>query len=502
MATNQISWLELYKPKCLKDYYISKKQLDVVKTWIKDFRNKTEDIKPFLIIYSSPGTGKTTLAHLIFEYYNYEIIECNASDTRTKKTIHESIGQICKISVCIDEQNQFKKTAIIMDEIDGLAGGENNSIQELIDIVTKDKDSKTNNTYICPVICTTNSIKDKKLNPLLKQAVILNLNKPSNNDCLKLINKISLLEHFDISEEKKFDIINKAYGDYRQIIMLLFEYYHTLNPIKNKKNITINNINNINNIHLDTKFKYNSLNYDDEIDHYNTIKQIYNVCDTPLEKINYFLTHNTDFENIRHICSDDSNLYYMNFYINIINIINSIQIKEGLKTKDSILSYYNLLYNIYYLIKTADLLNNTIFLDKNWEMLDYFDTIGLALPLNILHKKNTKNNKENNKENNNNNNTHLIQVFQLTHHTQYNFMRQEQALIRKKLNIDYCKIHDIDLINLYYNLKRFKHINKDAIIISESRSKKKKSLSTKENNKFQIDKTYLKIVDKLDELLN
>jgi hypothetical protein len=80
-------------------------------------------------------------------------------------------------------------------------------------------------------------------------------------------------------------------------------------------------------------------------------------------------------------------------------------------------------------------------------------------------------------------------------------MRQEQGLIRKKLNIDYGKTHDIDLINLYYNLKRFKHINKDAIIISDSRSKKKKSLSDNENNKFQINKTYLKIVDKIDELL-
>ena len=53
-----------------------------------------------------------------------------------KKTIRESIGQISKISVCTDEKNKFKDTAIIMDEIDGLAGGESNSVQELIDIIT------------------------------------------------------------------------------------------------------------------------------------------------------------------------------------------------------------------------------------------------------------------------------------------------------------------------------------------------------------------------------
>ena len=69
-----------------------------------------------------PGIGKTTLAYLILEYYNYEIIECNASDTRTKKTIQETLGQISKVSVCLDDNDKFKKTAILMDEIDGLNG--------------------------------------------------------------------------------------------------------------------------------------------------------------------------------------------------------------------------------------------------------------------------------------------------------------------------------------------------------------------------------------------
>ena len=488
MVDNNISWLEKYRPKKLADYYISKKQLDIVKTWIKDFQNKTEDILPFLILYGTAGIGKTTLAYLILEHYDYEIIECNASDTRTKKTIHESIGQISKVSVCIDENNEFKKTAIIMDEIDGLAGGESNSVQELIDIVSKDKDSKKNNTYLCPVICTTNSIKDKKLAPILKQAVVLNLSKPTDANCSKLIDKILLAENFIIPENIRNDIIEKAFGDYRQIIMLLFEYYHNLKILPNK---TLNLI-----THIDIKVDTN-LNYDDEIEHYNTIKQITNVCETPLEKLNYFLTHNINVENIKHICSDDSNLYYMNFYINIINIIYTIQNKEGLKTKESLLLYYKTLYNIYNLLKHADLINNTIFLDKNWEMLEYFDMIGLALPLKILYKKNIKINNDND----NDKNKYLIKDFQLMHHTQYNFMRQEQALIRKKLNIDYSKTHDIDLTNLYYNLKRFKHINKDAIAISDSRTKKKKSISNIEYNKFHIDKIYLKICDKIDELL-
>ena len=474
---NDISWLEKYRPSNLSEYYITKQQLDVVKTWIKDFRNKTEDAKPFLILHGTAGVGKTTLAYLILNYYNYEIIECNASDTRTKKTIRETIGQISKVTVCVDENNNFKEVAIIMDEIDGLAGGESSSVQELIDIVTKDKDSK-NSVYICPVICTSNSIKDKKLQPLLKQGVVLNINKPLLNDCKKLIDKISKMENFDVPKIVKNEIIDKANGDYRQIIMFLFEYYHLLktqaeNPIQNP----------IQNPIIQNQINY----YEDDISHYKTINKISKICETPLEKINYFLTNKIRYEDISYMCSDDSNLYYMNFYINVIQIIFTIQTKNGLKNKDTLLNYYNLLCKIYKLLKDADLLNNSIFLDKNWELLEYFDTIGFALPLKILHDINILDNSK-----------YMIPEFNLYHHTQYNFMRQEQSMIKKKLNIDYTKTHNIDIVNIYFNIRRFMFKNEDNI----NKSKKKKTSKTNlDINKFYIDKLYIKINDKINELL-
>ena len=495
---NTISWLEKYRPKTLSEYYIEKNQLNIVKTWIEDFRNNTDDAKPFLILYGNAGIGKTTLAYLILNYYNYEIIECNASDTRTKKTIRETIGQISKISVCVDEKNKFKKIAIIMDEIDGLAGGESSSVQELIDIVTKDKDSKTS-VYTCPVICTTNSIKDKKLQPLIKQGILLNINKPSTNDCKKLITKISKNENFSILKNDIKNIIDKANGDYRQIIMLLFSYQHSLKYAITDTDKTIVETTNTNTIHknnssLDIKNSsliQSTINYyEEDISHFEIIKKISKTCETPLDKINYFLTNKTRFEDICYMCSVDSNLYYMNLYINIIPIIGIIQNKSRIKTKDSLLKNYKLLYNLYNLIKTADLLNNSIFIDKNWELLDYFDMFGFATPLKILYEYNISNSAN-----------LIIPEFNLCHHTQYNFMRQEQSMIKKKLNIDYIKTHNIDLTNIYYNIKRFSIKYKKEIEISNARSKKKKTTATIEESRFQINKSYLKIIDKINELL-
>ena len=192
----------------------------------------------------------------------------------------------------------------------------------------------------------------------------------------------------------------------------------------------------------------------------------------------------------------------MNLYINIIPIITEIQ-NTLIKTNTDLLKifnlkYYNFLSKLFNLLKNADLLNNSIFLDKNWELLDYFDAFGFTLPLQLLYNKNNLYNSNSNT----NSNTCIIPKFNLCHHTQYNFMRQEQSIIKKKINLDYIKTQNIDLVNIYYNIKRFMINNNDNINISNSRSKKKKSLSSIEENKFHIDKLYIKIVDKIDELLS
>jgi DNA polymerase III delta prime subunit len=486
--SNTISWLEKYRPKTLSDYYISKKQLDVVKEWIKDFRNNTEDIKPFLILHGTAGIGKTTLAYLILEYYNYEIIECNASDTRTKKTIHETLGQISKVSVCIDNNNNFKETAIVMDEIDGLNGGEFNSVQELIDIITKDKDTKSKKN-ICPVVCTCNSIKNKKLQILMKYSVVLNISKPSDHDCMKLINKISSLEKFDIPETNKNEIIEKAFGDYRQIIMLLYIFY---NDLQNK----IDKIENTTLILESKKFSTDNttlnINYaEDDPEYFITIKKINNICETPLEKINYILTNTTKIDDIENVCSEDANIYYMNLYVNIIPILYELQLKKNNSSKDNLLLYYKKLYTIYELLKYSDLLNNKIFIDKNWELLEYFQYIGIALPLHILHTMNLKNT-----------NKYLIPRFNIQHHSQYNFMRQEQSLIRKKMNTDYTLSFETDIFSIYYHIKRFKHMYKLEIENVVNNKKKKSKVIDTHSQKFLINRLYDKIVEKIDDLLS
>ena len=505
LNTNTL-WTEKYRPNSLSEYYIAKDQLDRVKEWITEFKIISEVTKPFLILYGSPGIGKTTLAHLIFNKFGYEIIECNASDTRTKKHIKETIGGISTYSICVDSKNKFKPTGIIMDEIDGLLGSENYGVQELVDtVVIRDKQTKEIKSICCPVICTTNSIKEKKLQPLLRLGVLINIKKPSENDCIKLINKIAKAENFVINDSKKREIITVANGDYRQIIMLLYGYYNDLKKIihlANTQPLLDKNKTNKTNDNMDKELVKTVYQEEDEA-YCKLVREINNFGETPLDKINYFLTHSVSQDIVSYFCSGDSNLFFMNFYSNIISIIAAIQNKQPReKTKEYLLKYYKVLEHVYKCVAECDLMNNTIFVDKNWDLLDHFDFMSVGYPCKILYDFNKKPVNEvqarpeiTSKEVNN----LYVNEFALTHHTQYNFMRQEQVTTKKKLNIDYLETFDTDMINIYYNLKRFQSENEQANT-TITKTKKIKNLSSDEQ-KYVIDRSYIKYLEKLDELL-
>ena len=87
-----VSWLEKYRPKTFKDYLNYKDYKKSVEEWITPFLSKTKTSKPFLVLYGPPAYGKTTLAHCIFHEYDYEPLECNASDTRNKTQIQTEIN--------------------------------------------------------------------------------------------------------------------------------------------------------------------------------------------------------------------------------------------------------------------------------------------------------------------------------------------------------------------------------------------------------------------------
>jgi len=86
--TKKMLLVDKYKPKSLKEVCGNKTIINKLNNWLKNFN--THKMKGFFL-WGKPGIGKTTIAHLVCKENNFDIIEFNASDIRSKKLLKREL---------------------------------------------------------------------------------------------------------------------------------------------------------------------------------------------------------------------------------------------------------------------------------------------------------------------------------------------------------------------------------------------------------------------------
>jgi len=501
--SNGLSWLEKYRPTNLNDYLAYNKFKVIIEEYIVPIKKYKITYKPFLILYGDPGVGKTSLAHCIYDEYNYDKIECNASETRTKRVLSELINTGVN-SVIVGNDGLLKKPGLIMDEVDGITTGECNGIKTLLDYTIlkrinkgeadfKDYQYTTNikkgqyqYKVRYPVICTTNSIKDKKIKPLLDLGILVRVCHPSQISLLTLAKKINTLEHLDLTTILLNNIISVCKPDYRSLIIFLneislFKYTILSNLNNNKSIVKCNNVEyNITNI---SKKEYRILLYNyvsnkittfelnNQLSHYVNLP-IHNLVSNLITHYPIYLKytykmlndmdHNTiilnnksDISNIikyktkyldelSSLIQLDTNLLYYNILENMPKIIGDISNSKLLiinkdKTittrikKERILytikCSLNLLYMYNNIMKLYNNWRNYIEIYKNWDLQDYGNEL-LVFIINVVNQFNYNFGKSNKG----------IQILDTNYHTKYNNMKQYLGLLNNQIIFYYSDI--------------------------------------------------------------
>ena len=235
-----MEWIEKYKPNSLLEYY-NKSLVDKVSNWLDNWVEYNGLIKNSLLLIGPSGVGKTHLANLLFKHYKFnKVIECNANEVRTYSALTRLIDSTTNTKGIykLVESMQEKKTAIIMDEIDGLTLGDKGCMKKILELVyikTKDKTLKKPVKSRCPVINICSSLDNSKVTQIKKHSMIVYVNYPEADELHYLAKKIFKEEKIDFLDYEMLDyIINKRKYDYRSFLFLLRELMFITKKTKKK----------------------------------------------------------------------------------------------------------------------------------------------------------------------------------------------------------------------------------------------------------------------------
>lgn len=112
-----MTWVEKYRPRTLKNVAGNPKAVQNLLEWVSQWREGTP-AKKAVLLYGAPGTGKTSAALALARDLDYDFIELNASDARTRGIIDRIVGSAATTGTLAPGRGKI----IILDEVDGIHG--------------------------------------------------------------------------------------------------------------------------------------------------------------------------------------------------------------------------------------------------------------------------------------------------------------------------------------------------------------------------------------------
>ena len=211
---HNLPWVEKYRPRELKHVILDTHNQQILSNIIE------KNIFPNLLLYGSPGTGKTTTIINITKmylqkYYTFNkenIIHLNASDERGIDIIRNQL-QSFVISKSLHGNG---KKIVILDEIDYMT----ETAQIALKILIEDYNLNVTFCLICNYISKIN-------NPLRNMFVILRFNNLPTSNVESLLSTICNKEGITFSKVKINTITKHFKSDIRSMINCIQTYNHT-----------------------------------------------------------------------------------------------------------------------------------------------------------------------------------------------------------------------------------------------------------------------------------
>lgn len=224
MTAGDELWTVKWAPKTPEDLIGNHSIYEKLKSWLDSWKRGVPSEFRAVLLSGPPGIGKTTMAHMACKQAGYDIVELNASDTRSKKALHEEVREIINNSSLAgffapsakkQADSKLRTQCIIMDECDGMSAGDRGGMAELIQLIKKTK---------VPIICACNDRASPKVRSLANHCLDLRFRRPDGRQVVPRISEICRKEGLTISPNTIEELVASTQADIRQVITLLSTY--------------------------------------------------------------------------------------------------------------------------------------------------------------------------------------------------------------------------------------------------------------------------------------
>jgi replication factor C subunit 1 len=209
----------------------NKGQVEKLQSWLRNWHKSAHygfkkagadgsGIYRAAMLHGPPGIGKTTAAHLIAKLEGYDVVETNASDTRSKRMVEDGLRGVLDTTSLLGffaadgqkVQAGKRKLVLIMDEVDGMSAGDRGGVGALAAVAKK--------TSI-PMILICNERRLPKMKPFDHITLDLPFRRPTVEQIRARIMTICYREGLKIPVPVLDALIEGTHADIRQIINMI-----------------------------------------------------------------------------------------------------------------------------------------------------------------------------------------------------------------------------------------------------------------------------------------